>query len=155
MQLRIISIAHKMPGWVDDACADYEKRLPHELGLRWVTLPPGKPKGHNNPERFKREEADRIRPKLQPGLTLALDEKGRQWNSMEWSNHLQRWMQDNPQVNIVIGGADGLCQEFLSSCDQRISLGKMTMPHVLVRVVLVEQIYRAWCISRGHPYHRE
>lgn len=144
-----------MPGWVDDACADYQKRLPRELNLQWITLPPSQRKGHNKPEIIKRDEADRIRQKLPSGLVLALHEKGSQWTSMDWSGQLRHWMQDAPNVNIVIGGADGLCEAFLASCDHRVSFGRMTMPHALVRVVLIEQIYRAWSITQGHPYHRE
>ncbi|MCP4433389.1 MAG: 23S rRNA (pseudouridine(1915)-N(3))-methyltransferase RlmH [Gammaproteobacteria bacterium] len=155
MQLRIISIGQKMPRWVDDACADYLKRLPRELPLEWTTLPPGQRKGRNKVEVIKREEANRIKQKLLPGLNIALDEKGRQWSSQDWSNQLQNWMQEFPRVNIIVGGPDGLPDDFLTNCHQRVSLGRMTMPHALVRVVLVEQIYRAWSISQGHPYHRE
>ncbi len=144
-----------MPKWVDDACADYMKRLPRELPLEWTTLSPGQRKGHNKVDVIKREEADKIKQKLQPGLNLALDEKGRQWSSLDWSNQLQIWMREFPRVNIIIGGPDGLSDDFLTHCHQCVSLGRMTMPHALVRVVLVEQIYRAWSISQGHPYHRE
>ncbi|NNE62948.1 MAG: 23S rRNA (pseudouridine(1915)-N(3))-methyltransferase RlmH [Gammaproteobacteria bacterium] len=155
MQLQIISIGQKMPRWVDDACADYSKRLPRELALQWTTLPLAQRKGHNKVEVIKQDEADRIQHKLLPGLRLALDEKGRQWSSLDWSNQLQNWMQDYPRVNIIIGGPDGLSDALLADCHQRVSFGRMTMPHALVRVVLVEQIYRAWSICQGHPYHRE
>ena len=155
MQLQIISIGQKMPRWVDDACVDYTKRLPRELALQWTTLPLAQRKGHNKVEVIKHDEADRIKQKIQPGFKLALDEKGRQWSSLDWANQLQSWMQDYPRVNIVIGGPDGLSDELLADCQQCVSLGRMTMPHALVRVVLVEQIYRAWSICQGHPYHRE
>lgn len=155
MQLQIISIGQKMPRWVDDACADYIRRLPREIALQWTTLPLAQRKGHNKTDVIKQDEANRIRQKLQSGLNLALDEKGRQWSSQEWAAQLQHWMQEYPRINIIIGGPDGLSDDLLSDCDQRVSLGRMTMPHALVRIVLVEQIYRAWSILLGHPYHRE
>lgn len=155
MQLQVISIGQKMPRWVDEACADYEKRLPRELSLLWTTLPLGQRKGQKRIDLIKQDEAQRIKQKLLPGFNLALDEKGKQWSSTDWSRELQHWMQEFPSVNFIIGGPDGLAEELLDACHQRISFGRMTMPHALVRIVLVEQLYRAWSICQGHPYHRQ
>lgn len=156
MQLQIISIGQKMPQWVDTACADYQKRLPRELTLQWTTLSLAQRKPKDPVERYKQQEAEQIRQRLKPGsYKLALDERGKQWTSREWSAQLEYWMLEWPKVNLIIGGPDGLSEELLQSCDQRVSLGSMTMPHALVRVVLVEQLYRAWSIYQGHPYHRD
>ncbi len=145
-----------MPQWVDTACNDYVKRLPRELSLNWTILPLAQRKARDSVEKFKQIEARQIKQKLQPGsFNLALDEKGRHWTSMDWSNQLRHWMQEYPRVNFIIGGPDGLSEDILQFCHQRVSFGCMTMPHALVRVVLVEQIYRAWSICQGHPYHRE
>ena len=89
------------------------------------------------------------------GLNIALDEQGKDWSSADWSAQLQRWMTDYTQINLIIGGPDGLSQQCLQQCQQRVALGRMTMPHALVKVVLLEQLYRAWTIYQGHPYHRE
>lgn len=156
MQLQIISIGQKMPHWVDTACADYQKRLPREMSLQWTTLALAQRNVKDPAERYKQQEAEQIRQKLKPGsYNLALDEKGKQWTSRDWSAQLERWMLEWPKVNFIIGGPDGLSSELLHSCDQRVSMGSMTMPHALVRVVLVEQLYRAWSIYQGHPYHRD
>lgn len=156
MQLQIISIGQKMPQWVNAACADYVKRLPRELSLQWATLPLAKRKGRESVEKIKHLEAEQIKQKIQSGsFNLALDEKGKQWTSLDWSKHLANWMQEYPRVNFIIGGPDGLSADILQTCNQSVSFGCMTMPHALVRVVLVEQLYRAWSICQGHPYHRE
>lgn len=156
MQLQVISIGQKMPQWVDIACADYVKRLPRELPLQWMTLPLAQRKGRDSIENIKQKEAEQIKQKILPGsFNLALDEKGKQWTSQDWSKQLRHWMQEYARVNLIIGGPDGLSDDILQYCNQSVSFGCMTMPHALVRVVLVEQIYRAWSISQGHPYHRD
>jgi len=156
MQLQIISIGQKMPQWVDSACADYQKRLPRELPVQWTTLPLAQRKSRDSSDKFKRQEAEQIRQKILPGsFNLALDEHGKRWNSQDWAKQLEHWLQDYPRVNFIIGGPDGLSPELLKSCNQSVSFGAMTMPHAMVRVVLIEQIYRAWSITKGHPYHRE
>ncbi len=156
MQLQVISIGQKMPQWVDNACADYGKRLPRELSLQWTTLPLAQRKGRDSSENIKQKEAEQIKQKIQLGsFNLALDEKGKQWTSQDWSKHLRHWLQEYTKVNLIIGGPDGLSGDILRYCNQTVSFGCMTMPHALVRVVLVEQLYRAWSIRQGHPYHRE
>ncbi|MCP4486504.1 MAG: 23S rRNA (pseudouridine(1915)-N(3))-methyltransferase RlmH [Gammaproteobacteria bacterium] len=156
MHLQIISIGQKMPSWVDQACADYQKRLPKELNVQWITLPLAQRKARGSVERLRRQEAEKISQKTSPGsYSIVLDEAGKHWRSLHWAKQLELWMQQHPRVNFIIGGSDGLSPELLKSCDVRVSLGSMTMPHALVRVVLIEQLYRAWCITRGHPYHRE
>ncbi len=145
-----------MPAWVDEACADYQKRLPRELSIQWSTLPLAQRKAKDSVDRLRRQEAEQISQKILPGsYNIALDEAGKHWRSQDWAKQLEFWMQQHPHVNFIIGGPDGLSPELLQSCDAKVSLGSMTMPHALVRVVLVEQLYRAWSISRGHPYHRE
>ncbi len=156
MRLQIISIGQKMPAWVDTACADYQKRLPRQLNIQWSTLSLAKRKAGDSVERLQRQEAEQISRKITPGsYNIALDEAGKHWCSQDWAKQLEFWMQQHPQVNFIIGGPDGLFPELLKSCDARVALGSMTMPHALVRVVLIEQLYRAWSISCGHPYHRE
>lgn len=156
MQLQIISVGQKMPQWVDTACNDYMKRLPRELSIQWTTLPLAQRKAKDSADHFKQQEADLIKQKISPGsYNLALDEHGKHWRSQEWARHLEHWMQEYPKVNFIIGGPDGLSKPLLQSCHQRVSFGSMTMPHALVRVVLIEQLYRAWTITKGHPYHRE
>ena len=156
MQIQLINVAQKLPAWVDMACDDYLKRLPREMTLKIVTVPLPSRKAKQSPHKLQQRESALIMDKLTPGsMNLALDERGEQWSSSDWSQNLQRWMFEFPRVNLIIGGPDGLSQQCLERCQHRVSMGRMTMPHALVKVVLLEQLYRAWSILQGHPYHRE
>jgi len=156
MQIQLINVAQKLPAWVDMACDDYLKRLPREMTLKIVTVPLAPRKAKQSAPRLQQRESALVMDKLIPGsLNLALDERGEQWSSSDWSQNLQRWMFEFPRVNLIIGGPDGLSEQCLECCHHRVSMGRMTMPHALVKVVLLEQLYRAWTILQGHPYHRE
>lgn len=156
MQVQIINVAQKLPAWVDAACNDYLKRLPREISLKLVTVPLASRKPKQSAARQRQRESALILDKLSPGsLSIALDEHGAAWSSDDWSQQLQHWMFEWPRVNLIIGGPEGLSQQCIDACQQRVSLGRMTMPHALVKVVAVEQLYRAWTILKGHPYHRE
>jgi 23S rRNA (pseudouridine1915-N3)-methyltransferase len=156
MQIQVINVAQKMPDWVEAGCADYARRLPRELGLSLVTVPLASARSQQSAASRRDREATQILTKLRPGsLSIALDDAGKSWTSADWAAQLQRWMHDYTQVNLIIGGPDGLSAQCLEACQQRVSLGRMTMPHTLVKVVLLEQLYRAWSIHQGHPYHRD
>jgi 23S rRNA (pseudouridine1915-N3)-methyltransferase len=156
MQIQVINVAQKMPAWVDAACNDYIRRLPRELALEFVTLPLSSRKSKQSSANLRQRESALIIEKLARGsMNIALDENGDCWDSKQWSQQLKRWMFDFSQVNLIIGGPDGLSEDCLTACQQKVALGRMTMPHALVRVVLVEQLYRASTILQGHPYHRE
>ncbi len=155
MRIQIIAIGQKMPSWVDQACNDYLKRIPTKL-VSLSALAAAARKVGQNTTRIQQAEADGIRGRIQAGdFNIVLDERGKQWSSREWADQLQRWQQDMPGVNLIIGGADGLAPDLIDQADQRIALGRMTLPHALARVVLIEQLYRAWSINSGHPYHRD
>ena len=155
MQIQLLNVAQKLPAWVDTGCADYARRIPRELGLQQYTIPLAKSNSRLSAEQRREREGQQILARLRPGHSIALDERGKSWSSEDWATQLQRWMQDFSQVNLVIGGPDGLSPECLQACQQRVSLGRMTLPHALVKLVVLEQLYRAWTICRGHPYHRE
>ncbi|MCP4876937.1 MAG: 23S rRNA (pseudouridine(1915)-N(3))-methyltransferase RlmH [Gammaproteobacteria bacterium] len=156
MQIQLINVAQKLPAWAETACGDYLKRMPREIAPKLVTIPLPSRKSRESSAHQQQRESTLILDKLAPGSwNLALDERGEQWSSIDWSENLQRWMFDCPRVNLIIGGPDGLSEQCLKACQQRVSLGRMTMPHALVRVVILEQMYRAWTILQGHPYHRE
>lgn len=156
MQIQLINVAQKLPAWVDMACDDYRKRLPREMALKFVTVPLAVRKAKQSTHKLQQRESALIMEKLTPGsLNLALDVRGEQWSSSDWSQNLKRWMFEFPRVNLIIGGPDGLSPQCLECCHHRVSMGRMTMPHALVKVVLLEQLYRAWTILQGHPYHRE
>ncbi|MDH3636775.1 MAG: 23S rRNA (pseudouridine(1915)-N(3))-methyltransferase RlmH [Gammaproteobacteria bacterium] len=156
MQIQIINVAQKLPAWVDAACDDYLKRVPRELSLKLVTVPLASRKSKQFAARQRQQESTLILDKLSPGsLNIALDEHGAAWSSDVWSQQLQHWMFEWPRVNLIIGGPEGLSKQCIDACQHQVSLGRMTLPHALVKVVVVEQLYRAWTILKGHPYHRE
>ena len=156
MKVQIIAVGQKMPEWVDVACTDYLKRMPRELNVQLITIPLARSKSRVSAEQLRRQEAALILKKIPRGsFSIALDEHGKQWSSLEWSEQLERWLPEYAQVNLIIGGPDGLAEQSRQACAQTIALGRMTMPHALVRVVLIEQLYRASTLLSGHPYHRE
>jgi 23S rRNA (pseudouridine1915-N3)-methyltransferase len=145
-----------MPTWVETACADYLKRMPRELKISMTNIALAQRKGGGSVAQLKQREATQIMQKMPRGsFSIALDERGKHWSSREWSQQLECWMREHPRVNLVIGGPDGLTGECREACAQTVALGAMTMPHALVRVVLIEQLYRAWSLLNRHPYHRE
>ena len=156
MRIRILSVAQKLPAWVDAGCDDYLARLPREIRPEIVSLPLAPRGAKSTAADGRSEQGRRIVDRLSPGgLAVALDERGRAWASADWARELDGWMQRHPRVDLVIGGPDGLSEECLAACARRVSLGPATLPHALVRIVLLEQLYRAWTILNGHPYHRE
>ena len=156
MQLQLINVAQKLPAWADDACDDYLRRLPRELKPKLVTVPLAARKSKQSTAKYQQQESNQILSRLMPGsYSIALDSGGEQWTSKDWSRQLQRWMFEYPSANLIIGGPDGLSWQCLQTCQQRVALGRMTLPHALVKVVLLEQLYRAWTILQGHPYHRQ
>jgi 23S rRNA (pseudouridine1915-N3)-methyltransferase len=155
MKIQVIAVGQKMPAWVDQATNDYLKRLPaNQLSLTCIATAQRK-SGHTV-TRLQQQEADKIKTKIKAGsLTIALDEHGKQWSTLQWAEQYREWLLYHPLVNFIIGGPDGLAPEILSKADRTIALGRMTLPHGLARVVLIEQLYRAWSVVEGHPYHRE
>ena len=145
-----------MPAWVDAAFDEYSKRLCGPNAVALTTVPTANRKSGMTVDKCQQQEADNIEKKLRPGsFTIALDEHGRQWSTAEWAQNYRNWLLRHPQVNFVIGGPDGLAASLLKQADASIALGRLTMPHGLARVVLIEQLYRAWSVVEGHPYHRE
>jgi len=144
-----------MPDWVITAWEDYAKRMP----LDWaVTLKEIKPESRTRGKTAQQmmfAEAKRIEAAIpEHSLCIALDENGRDLTSQTFTNKLQSWYQTSQNIAIIIGGPDGLDAAFKTNCDDLISLSSMTMPHPMVRIVLIEQLYRAWSILNNHPYHR-
>jgi 23S rRNA (pseudouridine1915-N3)-methyltransferase len=155
MKLTLIAVGRRASGWTRDAADEYRRRLPPELALKIVEIPPDRRKAISR-EAALQTEAQRIRRALPPrARVVALDEKGKQPRTAELARRLAAWMQDGREIAFVIGGADGLDDSVRQEADEVLSLSHLTLPHAMVRVLLLEQIYRAWTILKGHPYHRE
>ena len=155
MKIRLLTVSHKQPGWVHEACAEYEKRLPREWGFQLVEVKPDARTSGAPTEKVQAAEAAKLRAALGKNMrVVALDERGEAWSTRGFADKLKRWQQEARDVAFVVGGADGLEPAFREAADVRLSLSAMTMPHGLVRVVLVEQLYRAASVLAGHPYHK-
>jgi len=155
MHLRIITIGTKMPGWVVAGCDEYSKRLPRELKLQWVELPLGQRSKNAATARAIACENDAMMAQIpERNTVVALDQRGKSWSTEQLSAELRNWQMGGRDVCLLIGGPDGLGKACVDRADKRWSLSELTLPHPLVRVVLVEQLYRAWSLNQGHPYHR-
>lgn len=154
MKISIIAIGQRQPRWADEAVSDFLARFPSDFAVSLRELKP-EPRDGRPPERIRAVETDRLRAALPGGCTsVALDERGRDLTSAAFAAQLGRWRDDGDSPAFVIGGPDGLTDEFRREARLLLRLSSMTLPHVLARVLLVEQLYRAWSILSGHPYHR-
>jgi len=156
VRLSIVSVGHKMPTWVQEGFGEYVKRMPPELRVELIELKPEE-RGAGRPvDKAKALEGERILAALPDGATaIALDERGRAVTTQGLSVMLTEWMRDGTHPVFIIGGADGLDDAVKQRAHKLFSLSALTLPHALVRVLLAEQLYRAWSIIARHPYHRE
>lgn len=155
MQVIIAAVGHKMPTWINAGFDEYAKRMPPECRLQLKEIKPVERSGSKTAETAMAIERERIEAALPKGARIiALDERGRDLSSVQLSQQLENWQQDGRDVAIVIGGADGLDAGFKTQADMLLRLSSLTLPHGMVRVLLAEQLYRAWTITQNHPYHR-
>ncbi|MBP0597675.1 23S rRNA (pseudouridine(1915)-N(3))-methyltransferase RlmH [Herbaspirillum sp. LeCh32-8] len=155
MQLVIAAVGHKMPAWIETGFQEYAKRMPPECRILLKEIKPVERSGSRTAETVMAQEREKIEAALPKGARIiALDERGRDWTSVQLSQNLVQWQQDGRDVAFVIGGADGLDPGFKAGADTLIRISSMTLPHGMVRVMLAEQLYRAWSITQNHPYHR-
>lgn len=155
MQLVIAAVGHKMPGWIEAGFAEYAKRMPPECRVVLKEIKPADRGGGKTAETVMAVERVRIEAAIPKGSRIiALDERGRDLTTAQLAQQLTQWQQEGRDVTFVIGGADGLDAGFKRSADQLIRLSSLTLPHGMVRVLLAEQLYRAWSITQNHPYHR-
>lgn len=154
MRIRIVAVGHRMPAWVESACADYAKRLPREYAFSIVELKAAPRDRGRTVTQMLDEEAVRIGAACEGSTIVALDERGAAWTTRELAVQLDRWRSEGTDVAFVIGSADGLAESLKAGASARLSLSAMTLPHALARVMLIEQLYRVAALDAGHPYHR-
>lgn len=155
MKLRVAAIGQRAPAWVIDGWNEYARRFPPHLPLELRAIAAQKRSRNATVEELRRREGEKLIAAVEPGCRcVALDEKGRQWSTMDLAEKLTDWTRDGRDITFLIGGADGLSSQCLDQAEYRWSLGKLTLPHMLVRVILAEQLYRAWTVTQNHPYHR-
>lgn len=154
MRIRVLAVGTRMPAWVSDGVSEYHKRLPRDFSVDWVDIPSAK-RGSDKPEQLRAREALAIQRQLKTDDRLvALDVAGKIMSTEALAACFDDWQSERRGVAIVIGGPDGIDDALLQQADNRWSLGRITLPHPLVRVILAEQLYRAWSINANHPYHR-
>ncbi len=155
MRIQLLTPGHKMPGWVATAFQEYNQRLPQHLALQLVpVLPAGRLK-NQSPEVIKLREAEAILQHTKAGdLNIAFDERGKKIDTVYLSRQLADWQMSGTDVNLLIGGANGLHKSVYKQTQSQWSLSALTFPHQLVKVIVVEQIYRAYSLLNNHPYHR-
>ncbi|BBU27103.1 ribosomal RNA large subunit methyltransferase H [Burkholderia sp. THE68] len=155
MKLVILAVGHKMPDWITNGFDEYAKRMPPELRIELKEIKPEQRSSGRNAESVMAAEKQRIEAALPKNArVVALDERGRDWTTMQLANALPAWQQDGRDVAFVIGGADGLDPAVKSRAELMLRISSLTLPHGMVRVLLAEQLYRAWSITQNHPYHR-
>lgn len=155
MKLLVLAVGQRLPGWAQTACDDYASRFPKDLRLSVKTV---KAETRDGRPAAALMEAERLRIEaaLPAGARIvALDERGDTLTTAALAKTLQRWQHDAVDVALLIGGPDGLAPALRDKAFARIRLSDLTLPHALARVLLLEQLYRAWSINAGHPYHRE
>ncbi|HEX5353131.1 MAG TPA: 23S rRNA (pseudouridine(1915)-N(3))-methyltransferase RlmH [Rhodanobacteraceae bacterium] len=155
MRAKLIAVGERMPGWVATGFAEYAKRLSHELPLELVEIKPGmRGKGRDGARAMTAEGAALLAALPPDAHAVALDGRGSAWSSEQLADQLSNWRMAGRDLAFLIGGPDGHARGVLQRSNQRWSLGPLTLPHMLVRLVVAEQLYRATTILNGHPYHR-
>lgn len=155
MRLTIVAVGQKVPDWAQTAYDDYAKRFPPELRVELKAVKT-EPRASKTLETLLAAERQRIDAVIPKGTRIvALDERGTAVTTVALSEKLKAWQREGDDVAIIIGGPDGLDPTFKQAAHERIRLSDLTLPHAMVRVLLIEQLYRAWSITVNHPYHRE
>jgi 23S rRNA (pseudouridine1915-N3)-methyltransferase len=155
MKLRIIALGHKLPTWANAAFDDYARRMPREFALELVELKPEARGRCKSVAQMLGAEGVRITAAAAGCQIVALDEQGDAWKTAKLAKHLRTWHDEARAIAFVIGSADGLAPTVKRDATAVVALSALTLPHSLARILLVEQLYRAVSLLRGHPYHRE
>jgi 23S rRNA (pseudouridine1915-N3)-methyltransferase len=155
VRIRLITVGTRMPGWVEQGVAEFQVRLPREWRFELVEIPVASRGKNPDIARLKGAEGEQMLGAIPDGAhAIAFDERGDLLGTLDWAKAIQAWQRDGRDVALLIGGPDGLAPECLARAERRWSLSKLTLPHALVRVMVLEQLYRAWSVTQGHPYHR-
>lgn len=154
MRLKIIAVGTRVPDWVATGFDEYLRRMPRDNRVELIAVPAADRRKARPVTDWQEEEAARLQSAATGCQIVALDERGRSFSTDALARRLEGWRMDGRDVAFLIGGADGLAPHVRQQADLIWSLSPLTLPHALVRVVLAEQLYRAWTIMIGHPYHR-
>lgn len=155
MKLKVIAVGTKMPPWVEVAVQEYSKRLPRDMPLEFIEIPIGNRAKNANLARAVKQESDQILTQVKPqDHVIALEVTGNNWSTEKLAKQMQNWQMQGQNIIFLIGGPDGLSDACRARANQQWSFSALTLPHPIVRIILSEQLYRAWSITQNHPYHR-
>lgn len=155
MKAQLVAVGERAPDWVAAGFAEYQKRLSHWLPLSLVEVAPGLRGKGRDTARASSDEGGRVLASLpKQAHVICLDGRGKSWTSEQLAQRLEAWRQGGRDLAFVIGGPEGHAPEVMAAAAESWSLGPLTLPHMLVRLVLAEQLYRACSLLANHPYHR-
>jgi 23S rRNA (pseudouridine1915-N3)-methyltransferase len=155
MKINLISVGNKMPNWVQKGYDEYAKRMPRGCSLTLKEVSPGKRGKNSDVVRIIRDEGERMVSAIPSGAhVVTLDIPGKPWTTPELSHAMKRWLESGQHIALMVGGPEGLSDSVRDLARESWSLSTLTFPHPLVRVLVAEQLYRAWSILNNHPYHR-
>jgi 23S rRNA (pseudouridine1915-N3)-methyltransferase len=156
VHIRLLAVGDRQPSWVDEAFGKYTERFPREWKFRLDTIPTVRRSKNDKSRQAMESEGELILAKLNPGeQVVLLDERGKQLTSKLFASRLSEWQSDGRDLCFIIGGPDGVSEAVRQRADMMWSLSQLTLPHGLARALLSEQLYRAWSLQTGHPYHRD
>ena len=155
MRMTLIAVGTKMSTWVEQGYAEYARRLPADCVLQLVEISAGKRGKGADIARITQQEGEKMLAAVPKGARIVtLEVTGKAWTTEALATELDGWLHDGRDVALLVGGPEGLSADCIARSEQRWSLSSLTLPHPLVRIVVAEQIYRAWSILQNHPYHR-
>ncbi|VAW63831.1 23S rRNA (pseudouridine(1915)-N(3))-methyltransferase [hydrothermal vent metagenome] len=155
MRIQLLAIGQKMPAWVEQGYKEYAHRMPAEAKLQLTEIAAGRRGKNADIKRIVQDEGQRLRAAIPKSAhVVVLDVEGRAHSTEQLAQRMGEWMQGGQDICLLVGGPEGLSAECRALADEKWSLSTLTFPHPLVRVILAEQLYRAWSVLRKHPYHR-
>lgn len=155
MRIRLLTITHKSPAWIQEGYEEYAKRLPASCALELVEIAAEKRGAHADLKRITEKEGEKMLSRILPNhRVIALDVQGKLWSTEDLAMEMEKWQQDGRHIDLLVGGPEGLAPACLKKAELRWSLSPLTFPHILVKLIVAEQIYRAYSILQQHPYHR-
>ncbi len=155
MKIRLLTITHKSPSWIAAGYEDYAKRLPPHCQLELVEIPAEKRTANADLKRIMDREGEKMLAAMKPGAhVIAMDKGGKNWDSEQLAAQMKDWLQNGKNIELLVGGPEGLAPACLARANEKWSLSAMTFPHLIVRLILAEQLYRAFTILNNLPYHR-
>jgi 23S rRNA (pseudouridine1915-N3)-methyltransferase len=155
MKIRLLTITHKSPSWIQEGYHEYAKRLPASCTLELIEIPAEKRSTNADLKRIAEREGEKMLGIIKDNhQVIALEVKGKLWTTEDLAEQLAYWQQDGRNIDLLVGGPEGLSAACLQKAEKTWSLSPLTFPHILVKLIVAEQIYRAWSILNKHPYHR-